>query len=207
VRQGGAVDIKTLIPAKFFEFDNLGAYQSGIAPPITRLTVVRDRLISILPSDLSDKRILPRKASYYHAVFAALRDLENVKITETRKDNLAEKRHEKRNNSRRMGPLSTEVSPVWVGPPAPPLSEDDVRRIASISDPLQSSAGSQLFHATQEKESELLGNLFCQTTLDVLFVDPSLDWVTGRTEIPILQWQHGYPLNPFIYLLVPSQRK
>ena len=83
---------------------------------------------------------------------------------------------------------------MWVGPPAPPLTAEETRRVISISDPSKSSRGSQLFHATQEQESELLGNLFCQSTLKLLFLDPPLDWATGRVDaIPVLRWRHRCP--------------
>jgi hypothetical protein len=97
-----------------------------------------------------------------------------------------------------MPPLSSQVAPVWVGPPAPPQSAEETQRVASISDPAKSSSGGILFHATQERESEVLGNLFCITTLKVLFLDkPTLDWVAGRPEIPILEWSHKYhPSTP-----------
>jgi hypothetical protein len=157
--------------------------------------IVRERLVSVLPSDLSDNRVLPEKSSYYHAVFSTLQDLESLKVTDTRKENLAEKRHEKR--AGQVPALPSQVAPVWVGQRAPPLSAEETRRIASISDPSKSSSGGQLFHATQERESEVLGNQFCITTLKVLFLDgPALAWVTGRPKAPIIQWRHGYIIPP-----------
>ena len=119
-------------------------------------------------------------------------------------DNFADKRHEKRNvSSRPLGPPTSAVIPEWVGPPLAPLTEEDIRRIVSISDPSKSSAGSRLFHATQEKDSEMLATLFCETVITLLFwEDPPLNWITGREEgKPVLRWRHRFP-NPFNLVLV-----
>jgi hypothetical protein len=131
-------------------------------------------------------------------MFWTLQDLQKLKVTDTRKDNLAEKRHEKR-TSRPIGTLSSQVAPVWVGPPGPPVTSEETQRIISISDPSKSSAGSQLYYATQEQESEMLANLFCQSTLRALMsTDPSLDWVEGRLDgMPVLRWRNRYP--SFLY--------
>lgn len=155
--------------------------------------IVRDQLTTIEPADISNDEALFEKAPHVSNLFYILQDLENLKVTDTRKDNLAGKRREKR-SSRPMGPPTSQVAPVWVGPPAPPLTAEETRRVISISDASKSSAGSQLFHATQEQESELLGNLFCQSTLKLLFLDPPLDWATGRVDaIPVLRWRHRSP--------------
>lgn len=133
------------------------------------------------------------KATHFYTVFSSLESLVNLKITESRKGNLAGKRREKRNQSLPMPPLTSQVVPVWVGPPAPPQSVEETLRITSISDPSKSSTGTQLFHATQEQESEYLANLFCKVALSALFRrNPTLDWVTGRPEIPVLQWRNRY---------------
>jgi hypothetical protein len=156
--------------------------------------LVRNQLTSIQSDEISNNRVLLEKAPYFNSLFWTLRDLEILKVTNTRKEILAEKRHEKRSTIESIGPPTSHVPTVWVGPPAPALTAEERNRIISISDPSKSSAGSQLFHATQEQESELLGNLFCQAILNVLFLDdPSLNWVTGRVDaLPVLRWRHRY---------------
>lgn len=196
VRRGGEADPKTLIPEKWFDFESLERYQFGMNPHVTQLTIVRNQLTSIGPTDLLNDRVLFEKATHFHAMFLTLQDLENLKITETRMENLADKRHEKRNPSSSQSIPSSQVVPVWVGPPAPLLSAEETQRIASISDPAKSSAGAPLFHAAQERESEVLGNQFCITTLKVLYLDnPSLEWVVGRPELPVVKWRHRYSLH------------
>lgn len=109
-------------------------------------------------------------------------------------ENLAEKRHEK--YAEQGVPLSSQTDPVWLWPRAHHLTVEETYLIASISDPSKSSSGGQLFHATQERESEVLGNQFCITTLKVLFVDdPSLAWITDRPSTSILQWRHAYSIS------------
>jgi hypothetical protein len=79
-----------------------------------------------------------------------------------------------------------------MGRPTTSLTTDEIRRIASISDPAKSSAGSKLFYATQEKDSEMLAALFSQTVITFSFLqDPSLKWVTGRDKGKlVLRWPH-----------------
>jgi hypothetical protein len=155
------------------------------------LIIVRDELLLVQPEDISDDNALLAKSSYFYSLFTNLQAIQNVKITDTRKKKLAEKRHEKRKRPQpKMLPLTSGVAAVWVGPPAPPQTDEEVRRVASISDPSQSSAGSQLFQACQEPESEAVANLFCTIVLKRLFrKDPPVDWVTGRPELPVLQWR------------------
>jgi hypothetical protein len=70
------------------------------------------------------------------------------------------------------------------------MSTEEVMRVVSISDPSKSSAGSKLYHACQEQETQLLGNVFCAVALDALFrKNPSVNWVTGRTDRPVIQWR------------------
>ena len=134
-----------------------------------------------------DDGILFEKATHFHSVFSTLQQLENLKVTRTRKENLAEKRQEKR--TQLPVPIS-DSNIVWVGPSVPALSTAETNRTASISDPTISSGSGLRFHATQEKESELLGNLFCVTTLKSLFFGIPLSWVNGRSPLPVLQWRH-----------------
>jgi hypothetical protein len=168
------------------------------------LKVVRDQLLSIQPGDLSNDQIIIEKATPFFALFGALQHLEKFKVTQTRKHNLADKRHEKRNPLM----LTSLSDVVWVGPPAPPLSAEETKRIASISDPKISSGGAKHFHATQEQDTQLFGNLFCITTLRLLFLGGNrLQWIEGRSELPVLEWRHRYsPLNSSLSQ-VPSQPK
>lgn len=127
-------------------------------------------------------------------MFTTLQNLVNLKVTNTRKANLAEKRQDKHiQSSIAMPPLTSHLAPIWVGPKAPPETADETRRIISISDPSKSSSGSNLFHACQERESETLGNMFSTVVLFALFrQNPTLNWVTGRSEFPVLQWRNRY---------------
>ena len=152
---------------------------------------MRDQLDSIQPEDLLDDNILLTKATHFWTVFSTLQNLENLKITDTRKDNLADKRHKKRIQSfRDLPPLTSSVPPVWTGPPPPPQTDQEARRVTSISDPSKSSAGSQMFHGCQEIESQNLGNFFCTVSLRALFrTHPQLVWATGRDPIPVVQWR------------------
>lgn len=113
--------------------------------------------MSIKPDDLSDINIVIEKALLLHSLFATLEELENVKVTETHKENLAGKRHEKRNLSSRT--LSSEVKLHW-------STSICIRRRgnpSSISDPntVTSNSGGTLFHAAQELESQLFRNQLC----------------------------------------------
>lgn len=141
---------------------------------------MRDQLVSVSRDELSDNRLVRVKTGHFFAIFRTLQRLEHLKFTNTRLGNLAEKRQEK------------HKSIVEVGNPAPPLSPQDieeVQRIASISDPSQSSVDKQLFYASYERKSEQLGNDFCDHVLGSLFSDdPTLDWVVGRPLPPTLQW-------------------
>jgi hypothetical protein len=80
--------------------------------------IVREQLGSVQPEDLCNDDILFDKAAQFYTVFSTLATLQNTKVTDTRKQNLAEKREKKRNPTT-IAPLS---SLTWVGPPAPPLS-------------------------------------------------------------------------------------
>jgi hypothetical protein len=92
--------------------------------------IVRDQLVSVQPEDLNNDDILLDKATYFYTVFSTLATLQNSKITDTRKRNLAEKRQEKRINPTFITPVSSHT---WVGPPAPPLTAaETAQRIASI---------------------------------------------------------------------------
>jgi hypothetical protein len=103
------------------------------------------------PSDLSNNHIIHEKATDFRAIFWILQYVQNLKVTPTRKDILAEKRHEKGTLS--TAPISVS-DVVWDGPPAPVLSTEETAWITSISDPTISGDNAQRFHATQEQETE-----------------------------------------------------
>jgi hypothetical protein len=155
--------------------------------------VVRDQVTSVLPGELSDNRTVHQKAPDFRSAFRIAHDLRDLNVTDTRLGNLADKRQEKR-ASRPLGPPTSAVIPEWVGPPLALLTAEDIHRIVSISDPSKSSAGSRFFHATQEKDSEMLATLFCEAVISLLFwEDPPLRWVTGRDEgKPVLRWRHRF---------------
>jgi hypothetical protein len=126
-----------------------------------------------------------------------------LKITETRMDNLAEKRSDKRSQIVVMPPPTTQFPPSWVGPAAPAQSAEEKQRVISISDPPKSSTGSKLYHACQEQETQSLGNVFCTVTLMMLFrEDPPLSWVTGRSHLPVIQWRSGYNFHSWSCILI-----
>ena len=166
-------------------------------------------MTSIQPEDLANTNVLLTKASYFFTLFSTLQGLESLQMTETRKDNLAAKRQEKRTQDPViMPPLTSQVAPIWVGPPAPPQSEQEIRRVVSISDPSQSSAGSKLYYACQEVESQMLGNVFCAVSISALYGDQAaLSWVNGRPKPPILRWRSRYVPPSSALTVVPSPRK
>ena len=170
---------------------------------------MRDLLTSIQPEDVSNRSVLPTKAAYFYSTFLALRNLDSIQMTDTRRDNLAAKRQEKRSqDSITMPPLTSQIQPVWVGPPAPPQTEQEARRVMSISDPSQSKAGSKVYYACQEVESQMLGNLFCAATITVLFGDEAaLSWVKGRSEPHVLEWRSRYLSIVTALTVVPLPRK
>jgi hypothetical protein len=152
--------------------------------------IVRDQVTSVLSDELNNNRIILQKAPSFASAFRNLQDIRRLKYNDNRKDALAEKRHEK---IAYKLPISATL-PVWVGPRLPPPTPQETLRIASISDPSKSSAGSKLFTATQEKESESLATSFFQNVLMTLFFeDPSLTWPMGRDKAkPVVLWRNRY---------------
>ena len=128
---------------------------------------------------------------YFYTLFQTLQSLIKLQFTDNRKESLAGKRQEKRDQSSiTMPALTSQIAPIWVGPPAPAQSEEEVRRIISISDPSKSSAGSKFLQACQEMETQMLGNVFCTVAINALFEkDATIDWVIGRDQSPVVQWR------------------
>ena len=94
-----------------------------------------------------------------------------------------------------LPPLISQYPHRRLGPTPVPPTEAETRRIASISDPHKSSAGSKLYHSCREEETQNLGNFFCEGALKELFSEkPDLGWVTGRTKTPVMQWRGEYNL-------------
>jgi hypothetical protein len=135
--------------------------------------------------DLKNKRLVKAMAPEYQMIFDVLKDIENLKMTQTRADTLSEKRRDK-------GQLINPTPRLddWAGPDAPPFTDEE--RIASISDPDVHSGSREQLYASFEQESQQLGNLFCYQTLRWLYPDDGaeLDWVSIRAEKPVLQWRH-----------------
>jgi hypothetical protein len=197
------LDVRRMIPEKWFDFGKLDNYQSCTKPTSVfgreRLIIVRDQITSVTSDEITNNRVIVQKAPHFISTFRNLQDLRRLNVTDTRQDNLAEKRYEKRHGR----PIST-VPPEWVGPPLPPLTAEEAHRIASISDPSKSSAGSRLFTATQEKDSESLATSFFQNVLMLLFFDdPPVAWATGRDDAkPVLLWRNRYlPIHRSFFLL------
>ena len=65
---------------------------------------------------------------YFYTLFQTLQSLINLQFTDNRKESLAGKRQEKRDQSSItiMPALTSQIAPVWVGPPAPAQSEEEV---------------------------------------------------------------------------------
>jgi hypothetical protein len=147
--------------------------------------------------DLS-KPGLRRKAPGWWGVFSPLRDMVELQVTDNRLDSLAAKRKEKRNIvSRELPPLTSQLPTTWKGPRSSEPAEPG--RIVSISEPTKDSGGSKLFYACHEKDSDAMGNQFCETSIEALFDQhPPLKWVTGRPKVPVLQWQRRYVQFPLI---------
>jgi hypothetical protein len=148
--------------------------------------------------DLADDDLLVEKSRRFYSSFTTLHKIQRLKITNTRKDNLAAKRHEKHSQLEEhstpvenMPPPTSQVLSHHVGPKILPSQEDEeTQRVASISDLEKSSAGSKLFHACQEQITQNLGNLFCEQAIKALFhKNPPLDWVSGHPETPLLEWR------------------
>ena len=131
----------------------------------------------------------------YQIVFDLLDDIENVKMTQTRADNLSEKRRDKG--------LPPRPPSDFVGPDAPPFTEEE-RRIASISNPEVNSGNKETLYASLEQETQQLGNLFCHQTIRSLFSSEGveIDWVVGRFKKPVLKWRQRYTFSSFYKGLV-----
>ena len=184
------LEVREMIPEKWFEFGQVENYQSSNDPFQMLLTVVRDQITSVQTDEIKTNRVILQKAPNFTNTFWNLQHLRGLSVTDTRLNNFAEKRHEKRS----YGRPTSSAPPVWVGPPLAPLTPEEAQRIVSISDPSKSSAGSRLFTATQEHESESLATTFCQNVLKILFLEnPSVTWATGRDDgEPILEWRNRY---------------
>src|SRR5436190_1959799 len=154
--------------------------------------VVRNQVTSIQSDEVNSNRIILQKAPNFTSTFRNLQDLRGLNVTDTRLGNFAEKRHEKHSYGRPASAVLTE----WVGPPLAPLTAEEADRIVSISDPSKSSAGSRLFTATQEQESESLATSFFQNVLMMLFLDdPPVAWAIGRDDgKPVLRWRNRFTI-------------
>jgi len=121
----------------------------------------------------------------YQIVFDLLNDLENMKMTQTRADNLSEKRRDKG-----QAPMPPSA---FTGPDTPPFTEEE-KRIASISNPEVHSGNKEQLYASLEQESQQLGNLFCHQTIRWLFSSEGVElgWVVGRPKKPVLKWRQRY---------------
>ena len=193
VTVAGDVDVKRMIPEKWFDYGTLENYQSSASSLFIQLTLVaHDNLVSVELADLSDDNALFKKSQRLYGAFKTLRKLLKLKVTDSRKENLSEKRHEKHvQQVSEMPPRTSEFGTSRVGPSAPPQSEKETQRVASISDPEKSSAGSKYFYACREQASQDLGNQFCELVISSLFSkEPSLDWVTNRPQCPVLAWRN-----------------
>jgi len=193
VMVAGDVDVRRMIPEKWFDYGTLENYQSSASSLFIQLTLVaHDNLVSVELADLSDDDALFKKSQRLYDIFISLSELRNLKVTDSRKENLSGKRHEKKHipQVNKMPPRISEFGASQVGPSAPPQSEEETRRVASISDPKKSSTGSKYFHACREQASQDLGNIFCKLVITALFrKNPSLYWVTGRLQFPVLAWR------------------
>ena len=106
------LEVREMVPQKWFEFGHLENYQSSNDLFQVSLTVVRDQITSLEPNEIQDKRIINEKAPNFSTTFWKLRHICGLNIIVTRLNNFAEKRHEKKSYGL---PTSGAVS-VWVGP-------------------------------------------------------------------------------------------
>ena len=113
---------------------------------------MRDQSISIQEDELPEINVLIEKGGPFYLMFSIVQSIIRLKVSETRMDNLAEKRSDKRTQIVVMPPPTTQFPPTWVVPCAPPQSADEMQRVISISDLSKSSAGSKLFHVFHERE-------------------------------------------------------
>lgn len=160
--------------------------------------IVRNQVTSVTSDEIYNNRVIVQKAPNFTITFRNLQDLKGLSMTDNRQDALAEKRREKR----AYGRPTSAILPEWVGPPLPDPTPEEKHRIASISDPSKSSAGSKLFTATQEQESETLATSFFRNVLMMLFWDdPVVAWATGRENAkPVVRWRNWY--IPTLFCLV-----
>lgn len=86
-------------------------------------------------------------------------------------------------------PIRT-ISPCQSSP-EPELEE--LQHIPSIADPGVSSPSSKLYHSCREITTQNLGNNFCTRVFVMLFdLEAPVEWVTGRSEKPVLHWYDEY---------------
>ena len=90
------LEVKEMIPEKWFDFGQVENYQSGNDPSQMLLTVVRDQITSVHTDEIQNTRVVMEKAPHFHNTFCNLRHICGLNITDTRVGNFAEKRHEKR---------------------------------------------------------------------------------------------------------------
>jgi hypothetical protein len=158
---------------------------------------VRTQITAIEMKDVGNIDLVLEKAFYFQDLFDALDDIENLKKTRTRAENLAEKRHEKNNMSKERSdldynPIVSNVDVRQVGRPAPGFTDHE-RRIASISDPAKNSSGGEQFYASLEEEIQRFGNMVCRILLRRIFKNNiTLDWVQNRAQPPTLLWANKY---------------
>jgi hypothetical protein len=158
---------------------------------------VRAQITAIEMKDVGDIDLVVEKAFYFQDLFDALDDIENLKKTRTRSENMAEKRHEKNSMAKELSqpeynPIVSNVDVRQVGRPAPGFTDNE-RRIASISDPAQHSSGGEQFYASLEEEIQRFGNMVCRILLRRVFKkNIQLDWVKNRAQPPTLLWANKY---------------
>lgn len=155
--------------------------------------IARDVLFNVKPQDLRDENALFEKAVHFYSAFLNLQSLQRLRTTDTRINNLAGKRGKSRMFSNLPLPLVSQTAGHPVGPLPPQQTAEETQRVASISDPSMSSAGTKIFHACQEQESEALANnLFSVALRSIYRKDPAVNWATGRHDFPTLNWRSRY---------------
>jgi len=111
VTEAEEVDIKRMIPEKWFDYGTLENYQYSTSSLFSQLTLARDNLLSVEPADLSDNKVLLRKAQQLYGAFRTLRKIQKLKVTDSRKENLSEKRHEK--HVQQVSEMPPRTSSTW----------------------------------------------------------------------------------------------
>ena len=117
VRVERDVDVREMIPEKFFDFSTLKNYHAGTAVVtiwyyLVVLIVARKKLVLVQRADLGKVNVLIDKAGWFSWAFSSLHKLLSFKKTDPRIDNLSQTRSEKHSHADSRPPISSMPSLV-----------------------------------------------------------------------------------------------